>query len=185
MLFLSEEYRECFALASAVGTDRAFDREQQQIYKLLTVDTSADPKPDSCACICKVALALQDAPIKVPHLRWNVGMYIARLREVSVECRLSEQEEHWLLQHVVHSPPAPEDAKPVGELNIELFSALIDNRIAYLSYRFGREDAQGGDAQGGGRILHEEEDTFDSRWFRVAYRGFPSIEYGFYDQPIE
>ena len=61
--FLSASFEECFTLADAIGTDRAFTPDESQIFRLLSLHTKSPMRysPDAAACLCKIALTVDDA----------------------------------------------------------------------------------------------------------------------------
>lgn len=105
--FLSASYEECFTLADAIGTDRAFTPDEAQIFRLLNLHMRSPMKdnPDAAACLCKIALTVDDAMIALPpplSLERYAALYVNRLQQVSVRCRLTEEQELRLLQ-IIHN----------------------------------------------------------------------------------
>jgi len=103
--FLSAAYEECFTLADAIGTDRAFTPDENQIFRLLSLHTTSPMKssPDAAACLCKIALTVEDANIALPiAVEKYAALYVTRLQQVSVRCRLTEEQELRLLQ-IIHN----------------------------------------------------------------------------------
>ena len=99
--FLSCSYEECFMLADAIATDHAFNADEQQIFNLLALHEESGMKnnANAAACLCKIALAIDDATIMLPvPLDKYAALYVVQLHQVSVRCRLTEEQELRLLQ---------------------------------------------------------------------------------------
>jgi ankyrin repeat protein len=88
-------------LADAIATDHAFNADEQQIFNLLTLHETSGMKnnANAAACLCKIALAIDDATIMLPvPLDKYAALYVVQLHQVSVRCRLTEEQELRLLQ---------------------------------------------------------------------------------------
>ncbi|KAL1495919.1 hypothetical protein AB1Y20_014561 [Prymnesium parvum] len=98
MRFLSEDYAACFILVDSIATDRAFDEEEQQIFELLAL-TDQRSHPNASACLCKIALAVEDAPVQLPvSIGYHAAVFVSSKPLISARCRLSEEEELRLMQ---------------------------------------------------------------------------------------
>ena len=96
--YLSGDFAACFELVDSIATDRAFDEEEQQIFDLLAL-TSKTAHPNASACLCKIALAVEDAPVQLPvALSYHAAVFVRSKSLVSVRCRLSEEQELRLMQ---------------------------------------------------------------------------------------
>ena len=88
-------------LADAIATDHAFNADEQQIFNLLALHEKSGMKnnANAAACLCKIALAIDDATIMLPvPLDKYAALYVVQLHQVSVRCRLTEEQELRLLQ---------------------------------------------------------------------------------------
>ena len=94
----SEDYAACFMLVDSIATDRNFDEEEQQIFDLLAL-TDKNAHPNASACLCKIALAVEDAPVQLPvSISYHAAVFVRSKGVVSARCRLSEEQEHRLMQ---------------------------------------------------------------------------------------
>eukprot|EP00965_Chrysotila_dentata_P054750 1818248-Pleurochrysis_carterae.AAC.1 len=107
MQMLSERYEAAFSLVDSIGTDRDFDVEERALFHVLVEAASGNnghggqrqPHPNASACLCKIALAIEDSPVLMPvSLGAVAARYVASLQLVSTECRLSAQEELRLME---------------------------------------------------------------------------------------
>ena len=72
------------------------DKEEQQIFSLFA---DGAEHPNASACLCKIALAVEDAPVQLPvWLAHHAAIFVRSKSLISVRCRLSEEQELRLMQ---------------------------------------------------------------------------------------
>lgn len=102
MRYLSEDFAACFGLVDSIATDHGFNEEEEQIFRLLAL-TSKTSHPNASACLCKIALAVEGAPIQLPvSLSYHAAIFVRSKALISARCRLSEEQELRLLE-LIHT----------------------------------------------------------------------------------
>ena len=91
--FLCEDYAACFEMLDSVATDRTFDMEERQIFQSIVEAGAATDDPNAAACLCKLALAVEDSPESVPNASSAAAVYVANSAAVHARCRLNQDEE--------------------------------------------------------------------------------------------
>jgi hypothetical protein len=77
---------------TAIATDAALSREEQQIFELIGDIT--DDHPDAHACRLRISLAVADSPIEcVWDDRDEYGRYCSKVSHVAARCRVDADDE--------------------------------------------------------------------------------------------
>ena len=65
--------------------------EERQIFQ--SIVEAATDDPNAAACLCKLALAVEDSPESVPNASSAAAVYVANSAAVHARCRLNQDEE--------------------------------------------------------------------------------------------
>ena len=98
--FLVGDYLACFELADSIATDEDLSEQELQIFALFA--TRRNRHPDASACLCKIAIATSHSPVEFPcPLAMHARIYLSLLSHVSAICRLTDRQEHQLM-NIIH-----------------------------------------------------------------------------------
>ena len=147
--FLHRDYSAVFRLAESVASDSSFDVAARHIWSDLAI-ANGDPHPDAMSCRVKLALVTIDSGEGTPwDLTQNQSRLVVKMEHVSVECRVSREEELQLLSSDQMVMSSDNRFYKIG-LHTLYRMTLVKNRLAVLATiaSYAQACAGGGTASG-------------------------------------
>ena len=122
MRLLYRDYEEVFRIATTIGTDTSLSKEEEQLFKMYSVD---DSHPNILACFIKIGLLMNDGPVNCQwYLPKITAMMLVRQSKVSMSCKLSPKEELRTLAICEETQKKLEILKEFREESPETFESL-------------------------------------------------------------
>ena len=129
---LHRDYAAAFRLAESVASDSAFDTAARHIFSDLQI-ANRDMHPDCHACRVKLALVTIDSGEGTPwDLTDNQSRLTVKAEHVSVECRVSREEELQLLSSD-RMVTAPDNRWYNPKIHTQYRMIIVKNRLAALA----------------------------------------------------
>lgn len=145
LLMLNRHYVEAFRVVQSCEADMKLSESDAWLLQELE-KAAHDHHPNAHACRLKLSLVMMHCGEKYPwHIQDEYKQYLAKYNMVSDACRISADEEIYLLKHVRSGAEFEELEDEHGKDELEYKPQFLDtelsNRLAYLLAQSGERDS--------------------------------------------